>query len=148
LRRDELWKSWDWVTDEWAQALAALGAEVAVWRAPIGKGEQLASNAAKGFGEFLADIDAGIFGLCNCGSCTLWAVHDAIAALDMELPSLTVATTHFEKLARKLAQSRGRAELRMVVLPFPLEGRPEPEVRAIARAHLNDALSAFGAVTR
>jgi len=146
LRRDEFWQSWDWVTDEWAQALEASGAKVLIWRAPVKKGEQAAAGAL-GFRQFLETIDAGIFGLCNCGSCTMWAVHDTVHSLNSRMPTLITATRQFEKLARALASKSGHTDLRMVVLPYPLEGLPESEVRDIANQHYAEMLQVFGATT-
>jgi len=45
---------------------------------------------------------------------------------------VVVVTAEFVKLAAQLAELRGHPSLRTLVLPFPLEGRPEEEVRAIA----------------
>lgn len=44
-------------------------------------------------------------------------------------------TAEFEHLAHTMAANAGRAGLRVHVLPYPLEARPEEEVRAIARDH-------------
>ncbi len=47
---------------------------------------------------------------------------------------MVVVTEVFENLARTAARAKGFHELRVHVLPHPMESRPEPEVRAIARA--------------
>ena len=145
IRIDEMWESWEWVADEWASSLRGLGAEPRVWRAPIVKGAKVESAGAE-FADFNADVDAAIVGLCNCGSCSFWAIHDALGSLDSGLPTLVVATAHFERLARMLATKGGRPDVRMVVLPYPLEGRKESEVREIARQYFDQALETFGAV--
>lgn len=44
-------------------------------------------------------------------------------------------TAEFEHLAHTMAANAGRAGLRVHVLPYPLEMRPEAEVRSIAREH-------------
>jgi hypothetical protein len=44
-------------------------------------------------------------------------------------------TAEFEHLAHTMAANAGRAGLRVHVLPYPLEARPEEEVRTIARDH-------------
>jgi hypothetical protein len=44
-----------------------------------------------------------------------------------------VVTAVFENLARTAARAQGYPDLRMLVLPHPMESRPESEVRAIAR---------------
>ena len=54
-------------------------------------------------------------------------------------------TAEFEHLAHAMAANAGRAGLRVLVLPYPLEARPEPEVRAIARDHWPQLLETLGA---
>jgi hypothetical protein len=53
-------------------------------------------------------------------------------------------TAEFEQLARTMAANAGRAGLRVHVLPYPLESRPEQEVRAIARDHWPRLLATLG----
>ena len=52
---------------------------------------------------------------------------------DAGIPAVVVVTEVFENLARTAAAARGLPDLRMHVLPHPMESRPETEVRAIAR---------------
>ena len=54
-------------------------------------------------------------------------------------------TAEFEHLAHTMAANAGRAGLRVHVLPYPLESRPEAEVRDIAREHWPLLLSTIGA---
>ncbi len=54
-------------------------------------------------------------------------------------------TAEFEHLAHTMAANAGRAGLRVHVLPYPLEMRPEDEVRAIAREHWPAFLTNIGA---
>ena len=53
-----------------------------------------------------------------------------------------MVTSVFENLAQTAARAHGYPAMRTLVLPHPMEGRPEGEVRAIARAHF-DALVAL-----
>lgn len=146
LRRDQFWLSWDYVTDEWAKLLERDGATPVIWRAPVGKGDKAMVEGGEEFEQFLDEIDVAITGLCNCGSCTLWAIHDGVGALDHDIPTVAVSTEHFESLARTLAGQRGHTDLRVKLMPYPLEGRPEDEVREIARDHYESMLEALGAV--
>ncbi len=50
-------------------------------------------------------------------------------------------TAAFADLARTAAAAQGRPDLRLVVLPHPLEPLAEAAVRAIVRARLDDVLS-------
>ena len=45
-----------------------------------------------------------------------------------------MVTSVFENLAQTAARAHGYPAMRTLVLPHPMEGRPEDEVRAIARA--------------
>lgn len=54
-------------------------------------------------------------------------------------------TAEFEHLAHTMAANAGRAGLRVHVLPYPLESRPEAEVREIAREHWSLLLTTLGA---
>ncbi|MCZ7525415.1 MAG: hypothetical protein M5U14_02915 [Acidimicrobiia bacterium] len=47
--------------------------------------------------------------------------------------AVVVVTEEFEGLARTMAANAGRPGLRVHVLPYPLDTRPEAEVRAVAR---------------
>jgi len=145
LRRDRFWRSWDWITDEWNGALQGTGACPVIWRAPVGKGAEQARAGTAQLAGFLSQVDIVITGLCTCGSCTLWAVHDGLEALKLGIPAVFVSTTHFERLARALAARAGFADIRMHVLPHPMEGRLEEDVRHIAREHFGGVLAALGA---
>ncbi len=59
--------------------------------------------------------------------------------------AVVVVTAEFEHLAHTMAANAGRAGLRVHVLPYPLESRPESEVREIARAHWPRLLDTLGA---
>lgn len=48
---------------------------------------------------------------------------------------MTLVTKAFEGLARAAAKGQGMPDLRLVVLPHPLDPLPEPEIRQIARRH-------------
>ncbi len=146
LRRDQFWLSWDWITDEWARSFEADGAEVIIWRAPVGKGDKEMVEGGEDYANFLAESDVVVSGLGNCGSCTLWAIHDAVGALDTGLPTAAVTSAHFESLGRTLAGQRGHDDLRVQILPYPIEGKPEDEVRQIARDHYDELLDTLGAV--
>jgi hypothetical protein len=45
---------------------------------------------------------------------------------------VVVVTEEFVGLAHRMAAHHQRPSLRLLVLPYPLEGRPEEEVRQIA----------------
>ena len=51
-----------------------------------------------------------------------------------------VVTAVFENLARTAARAQAYPDLRMLVLPHPMEARPEVEVRGIARARFAELI--------
>ena len=61
--------------------------------------------------------------------------------------AVAVVTQEFESLSRTMAANAGRAALRVCVLPYPLETRPEGEVREVAREHFPRLLETLGAST-
>jgi hypothetical protein len=133
FRVDVLWQSWDWVVDEWTKTLQSAGVTVRSWRRAQGKAGSEGTEADASYRQFLEGVDVAIVGLGNCGSCTSWTIKDAIAALELERPTAGVVTEQFAALAGMLSRQYGRPGLRTVVLPFPLQTRPEEEVRDIAR---------------
>ena len=60
--------------------------------------------------------------------------------------AVVVVTEEFLALAHTMAANAGRSGLRVHALPYPLETRPEVEVRAIAVAHWPLLLATLGAV--
>lgn len=146
FRVDVLWRSWDWVVDEWCKALAGDGVSSAVWRRAQGLDGAAGDTQHQELGAFLGSVDAAVVGLGNCGSCTSWTIKDSVAAVNAGLPTVGVTTAHFEQLGRTLAANYGRAGLRLYVLPYPLDTRPEEEVRGIARDTYGDMLKLLGAV--
>ena len=50
---------------------------------------------------------------------------------------MVVVTEVFDNLARTAAAAKGFRDLRVHVLPHPMEARPEAEVRDIARARFS-----------
>jgi len=71
-------------------------------------------------------------------------VHDAVVALSNDAAAVAVVTQEFESLAHTMAANAGRPGLRVLVLPYPLETRPEEEVRDIARGHWRSLVRAIG----
>ena len=53
---------------------------------------------------------------------------------------MVAVTEVFANLARTAARAHGYPCMRMLVLPHPMESKPEAEVRAIARARLDEVV--------
>jgi hypothetical protein len=139
IRRDQHWRSWDWVTDDWADMLRARGADVLMLRARSRVGKEADVVVAE-LEEFISQVDYAIFGMANCGGCTLETVRDAQLAMEHGVPVTVVATAEFENLARKLAACSDWNDLPLVNLPFPLESRPRDDVHDIAQEYLAPVL--------
>ena len=58
--------------------------------------------------------------------------------------AVAVVTQEFESLAHTMAANAGRAGLRVHVLPYPLDSRPEAEVREIARQQYRQVVRTLG----
>jgi hypothetical protein len=143
FRIDMLWRSWDWVSEVWADLLRAQGARVTFWRSMGRTGEEGARMAAE-MKAFFDNVDVAVVGLANCGSCTSWTIHDALAAANRGIPAVAIATAHFEDLARALATRGGRSGLRIQILPYPLDILQKEQVHAIARDHYGSLLRTLG----
>jgi len=57
------------------------------------------------------------------------------------VPAVVVVTEVFENLARTAARAQGYPDLRMLVLPHPMESRPDAEVRAITAARFRELIA-------
>ena len=64
---------------------------------------------------------------------------------DLAKPVVLVVTEEFARIASELARLRKHSALRTLVLPFPLEGRPDEEVRDIAASAYPQLVQLLGA---
>jgi hypothetical protein len=143
LRSDLAWRSWQFIARLWAESLRGAGAEPVeiMTAAQVGKeGTQDREN----IDAWSDQIDAGIVGLGTCGSCTSFSVHDAVTLESHRKPSIVVVASEFETHARNMARFLGHPDLKVLVLPYPLEARPEAELRTIADDYYPQALSLLG----
>ncbi|SNQ45599.1 conserved hypothetical protein [Frankia canadensis] len=145
IRIDVLWQSWDWVVDEWTRLLGEGGATARAWRRAQGLSGAEGAAADDAYDRLLAEADVAIVGLGNCGSCTSWTIRDAVRPARRGLPTVGVVTAQFTALGTMLATQYGRPGLRLLTLPFPLQTRPEDEVRQIARDAFPALLETLGA---
>ncbi|MDE2442243.1 MAG: hypothetical protein KGP14_14590 [Betaproteobacteria bacterium] len=144
FRVDRIWRSWDWISADWADRLRAAGADVTFWRSTDRSGAE-GERAAKELGEWLATLDGAIVGLANCGSCTGWTIRDSLVAAATGIPTIAIATKNFEAFAHEIAARGGRSGLRVHALPYPLNEREQDEVLAVADEHYRPMLDAIGA---
>ncbi|HEX7872825.1 MAG TPA: hypothetical protein VF475_07940 [Sphingobium sp.] len=144
FRLDQIWRCWDWISENWAAKFEAAGAEVSYWRSTNRSGEE-GEEQARSLEAWLKTVDIVISGLANCGSCTGWTIRDAVAAANAGVPTVAVATKNFEAFAHELAARGGRSGLRVHVLPYPLNELSREEVEPVAEAYFEGLLSVMGA---
>lgn len=66
---------------------------------------------------------------------------------DLGKPAVVVLTEEFIRIAEQVARLKGHPEMRQLVLPYPLEGRPDEEVARIAEDAYPRLLAALGVVS-
>ncbi len=145
FRVDVLWKSWDWTVDEWSTMLGDADVKVLTWSRTQGIYGDEGRRVQAEYEGLIGSADVLVSGLGNCGSCTAWTIRDALSGLARDVPTAAVATEHFLPLAKILAEDGFRPGLRILTLPYPLNSRPESDVREIARAAFPALLDVLGA---
>jgi hypothetical protein len=145
FRTDVLWRSWDWVVDEWSRPLKDADVTVLTWSRCQGIQGEEGRRVQAEYEALISSADLLISGLGNCGSCTSWTIRDALSGLTQGMPTAAVATEHFLPLAKILAEDLFHPALRILMLPYPLNSRPEEEVREIARNSFPALLELLGA---
>ena len=64
----------------------------------------------------------------------------------LDKPAVVVVTAEFITIGERIASLKGHADLRQLVLPYPLEGQPDEEVARIAEDAYPRLLAALGVV--
>lgn len=144
LRTDGAWRSWVLIAGEWEKRLRDAGADTL----NVETNAQVGSSATRdrhNIEDWSDRVDGGIVGLGTCGSCTSFSVQDAVTLEQHSKPSVVVVTSEFETHARNMASFLGHGDLEVLVLPYPLEARPDDELRAIAAEYFPKALELLGA---
>ncbi len=144
MRHEGSWRSWMLIVEEWTQFLVADGAVPVILQTGERVGEE-GEQTRKEIDAWVADVDCAVSGLGTCGSCTSWTVADAVAVEAGAKPAVAAVTSEFEAHANNMASYLGHGDLKVLVLPYPLEARPEEELRAIAAEYYPQFLSMIGA---
>ena len=144
IRTDAAWRSWRLIAADWEARLRDDGAaEVRTVETHAQVGERGAADRTH-IDELAAGVDFAIVGLGTCGSCTSFAVADAVTIEAHERPVIAVVTDEFATHAHNMASHLGHADLRILVLPYPLEARPHDELLAISADAYPRALALLG----
>jgi hypothetical protein len=143
IRTDSAWRSWRRIASVWQELLEADGAIVRTVETHAMVGDSGAGDR-KQIEDLAAVVDCAIVGLGTCGSCTSFTIADSVTIEDRERPVVAVVTEEFETHGRNMATFLGHGDLRVLVLPYPLEARPDDELQRIAEEHFPAALAMLG----
>jgi hypothetical protein len=131
------------IVSVWEQLLRRDGAEPFVLAAGGRVGDEGERTRAD-VQAWASDIDCGISGLGTCGSCTSNSVHDAVTLESAGKPAVVAICDEFALHGGNMARFLGHPSLKMLVFPYPLEARPESELRQIAADYYPKFLQLLG----
>jgi hypothetical protein len=144
IRADRAWRSWQLISGIWAEYLQRDGAETIA----VETGAQMGrpgSDDRKQIEELANVTDCAIVGLGTCGSCTTFTIKDAVVVEDHAKPVVAIVCEEFVVHGRNVATHLGHGDLKILVLPYPLEARPTEDLRAIADEYYPQLLELIGA---
>ena len=105
---------------------------------------ELLGRARSAIEDFAGVVDGAFIGLGTCGSCTSFTITDAVEVEDQAKASVAVVTTEFEAHGHNVATFLGHRDLKVLVMPYPLEALPEDELHDIAERYWPQALDLLG----
>lgn len=137
------WHCMDLITETLRNKLDAEYAVADVVELKISATQTLSADAL----ELLVDqCDAAIVGIGTCGSCSRWVLQDAIALERRGVATVALFTQVFEQLARTVRSHEGMPDLRLGVLPHPLNPLPDRQIRDAADAAIPQIVGALTSV--
>ena len=146
LRTDLAWRSWMLIAARWDEYLQRDGASTLAI--------QTAAQVGKEGADDRATVDALVRArrLRDRRSRHVRVVHVVQRprrgrARAARKPSVVVVCSEFETHARNMARFLGHPDLKVLVLPYPLEARPDDELLQIADEYYPQALELLGATT-
>jgi hypothetical protein len=144
LRMDRAWRSWRLIANLWEEWLRRDGAltEAVETGAQMGEG---GAHDRKEIADLAGTVDCAIVGLGTCGSCTTYTIKDSVVVEEHGKPVVAMICDEFLVHARNVATHLGHRDLKIVVLPYPLEARPDDELHAIALEYYPQVLARLGA---
>lgn len=144
IRTDAAWRSWRLIAADWEQRLRGDGVATVVNVETHGQVGRTGAADRTHIEELADAVDFAIVGLGTCGSCTSFAIADAVTIERSERPVVAVVTEEFATHGANMAQHLGHGDLRVLVLPYPLEARPQEELLEIAATAYPRALDLLG----
>jgi len=144
IRSDRTWRSFEWVADEWERSFVAGGARVRRWVS----GNRIGDEGERTRRELTAFVDVVELAVCRTGQLRLVHVLDGARRGRSTVQGLGGGRRRHARVRSARShdgrQRRSSRPLQVFVLPYPLETRPEEEVRAIARDHWRSFLRTIG----
>jgi hypothetical protein len=147
IRKDRAWRSWQFIAEIWAGYLRRDGAADVLSVETLSQVGEVGAADRKHVADLADATDFAIVGLGTCGSCTSFTIADAVLVERHEKPVIAIVADEFATHGRRMAAHLGHHDLKVLVLPYPLEARPESELRQIADEYYPQALALLG-VTR
>jgi hypothetical protein len=144
IRTDGAWRSWRLIAGVWDEYLRRDGATTSLVETGGMVGET-GANDRKHIEELANTVECAIVGLGTCGSCTTFTIKDSVVIARKAKPVVAIVTEEFEVHGHNVATHLGHGDLKILVLPYPLEARPEAELRAIADTFYPQVLALLGA---
>ena len=89
-----------------------------------------AASPASFLGDIVADWDAAVVAVGDCGSCSSWSVFDSIELEKSGIPVVLVVTRPFVAMNQIEAKRLLHAKLPMLVVDHPLAHLPADELMA------------------
>ena len=89
----------------------------------------------------LSRFDLVIVGVGDCGSCTTWNIQDAVNLTNAGATAVAVVSDAFMPIAKAIAASLGRADLRMIPVPHPFGTLPDADLRRLAKESIPELSS-------
>ena len=143
IRTDGAWRSWRLIASVWDEYLRRDGATTSLVETG-GMVGQTGANDRKHIEELANSVECAIVGLGTCGSCTTFTIKDSMVVEQKRKPVVAIVTEEFEVHGHNVATHLGHGDLKVLVLPYPLEARPEQELRAIADEFYPQVLALLG----
>jgi hypothetical protein len=143
IRTDSAWRSWRLIASVWDEYLRRDGATTSLVETG-GMVGVTGANDRKHIEELANGVECAIVGLGTCGSCTTFTIKDSVVVEEKQKPVVAIVTEEFEVHGHNVARHLGHSDLKVLVLPYPLEARPEDELRAIADEFYPQVLALLG----
>ncbi|MDX2166703.1 MAG: hypothetical protein SF182_06555 [Deltaproteobacteria bacterium] len=143
VRQDPTWRSWHIIAADWVERLRRDGAEPLLLQTGERTGPE-GEKSRRALAEWMEAIDCAVVGLGTCGSCTMWSVRDAVGVEQLRKPAVAAVCDEFVAHGRTTAAFLGHPDLKVLVFPYPLEARPDAELRAIAGEWYPQLLALLG----